>query len=113
MATQRKSQDNEPGRPADGNPLDSLLGAVQEFMVQITAQATKAAGAIAGGMFLNRFVPASVPWVHVDLTHVWEEKEQAFGAAGTTSPPGQSSAHMRRRLVRVFASRSNSGLLPP
>lgn len=45
MATQRKSQDNEPGRPADGNPLDSLLGAVQEFMVQITAQATKAAGA--------------------------------------------------------------------
>jgi leucyl aminopeptidase len=40
------------------------------------------AGAIAGGMFLSRFVPAGVPWVHVDLTHAWEEKEQPFSAAG-------------------------------
>ena len=42
MAT-RKDQANEPSR-LDGNPLESLLQGVQEFMGQITGQAAKAAG---------------------------------------------------------------------
>ena len=36
------------------------------------------AGAIAGGMFLKQFVSPATPWVHVDLTNAWEEREQSY-----------------------------------
>ncbi|MFH0907844.1 MAG: leucyl aminopeptidase family protein [bacterium] len=40
------------------------------------------AGAIAGGTFLNQFVAPGTPWVHVDLTNAWDEREQSFSAPG-------------------------------
>jgi hypothetical protein len=44
MATRKDQEESAPGRPTDGNSLESLLRGVQDFMVQITGQATKAAG---------------------------------------------------------------------
>ncbi|HEY4640773.1 MAG TPA: hypothetical protein VII75_05470 [Thermoanaerobaculia bacterium] len=42
MATERK--DRGPGAPADGNPLDSVLRSIEDFVQQITSQAIGAAG---------------------------------------------------------------------
>lgn len=40
------------------------------------------AGAIAGAMFLKRFVPDGVPWCHIDLTHAWLESGTSYAPAG-------------------------------
>ena len=40
------------------------------------------AGPIVGGIFLQRFVPAQQRWAHLDLTHAWEERDQAHATAG-------------------------------
>lgn len=42
------------------------------------------AGTIVGGIFLQHFVPNRQPWAHLDLTHAWEERDQAHAAAGAT-----------------------------
>ena len=42
------------------------------------------AGTIVGGIFLQHFVPSRQPWAHLDLTHAWEERDQAHAAAGAT-----------------------------
>jgi leucyl aminopeptidase len=42
------------------------------------------AGTIIGGMFLETFVPAQVPWAHIDLTSAWEERPTSHGPAGAT-----------------------------
>ena len=40
------------------------------------------AGAIAGAMFLQRFVAKDVPWCHIDLTQAWHEGGTAYAPAG-------------------------------
>lgn len=40
------------------------------------------AGAIAGAMFLQRFVPEGVPWCHIDLTQAWLENATSHAPAG-------------------------------
>ena len=42
------------------------------------------AGAVAGAMFLQRFVPAALPWCHLDLTRAWLEGNTACAPAGAT-----------------------------
>jgi leucyl aminopeptidase len=43
------------------------------------------AGAIVGGAFLEAFVPAGVPWAHIDIAGTaWEEREKPYGAPGAT-----------------------------
>jgi leucyl aminopeptidase len=42
------------------------------------------AGTIIGGIFLESFVPAHVPWAHIDLTSAWEERATPYGPAGAT-----------------------------
>ena len=42
------------------------------------------AGAVAGAMFLQRFVPPDLPWCHLDLTHAWQEGNTASAPAGAT-----------------------------
>ncbi len=43
------------------------------------------AGTIAGGAFLKHFVPAGIPWAHLDIAGTaWLETEQPHGAAGAT-----------------------------
>jgi leucyl aminopeptidase len=58
------------------------------------------AGAIAGGMFLKQFVAAGTPWVHVDLTNAWEEREQSFSAAGANL----FGAELALEWIRKFKS---------
>ncbi len=44
-----------------------------------------AAGTLVGAAFLNDFVPADVPWAHVDIAGTaWKEKETPYQAPGTT-----------------------------
>ncbi len=42
------------------------------------------AGAVAGAMFLQRFVPPSLPWCHLDLTNAWHEGNSSAAPAGAT-----------------------------
>jgi len=42
------------------------------------------AGAIAGAMFLNRYVPEDIPWAHIDLTQAWRESSTSYTDAGAT-----------------------------
>ncbi len=42
------------------------------------------AGTIVGGTFLEAFVPAEIPWAHIDLTSAWEERATGHGPAGAT-----------------------------
>ena len=43
------------------------------------------AGTISGAAFLKRFVPAKVPWAHLDIAGTaWEEKETSWRAPGAT-----------------------------
>ena len=42
------------------------------------------AGAVAGAMFLSKFVPGSIPWAHIDLTNAWRESGTASAPAGAT-----------------------------
>ncbi len=43
------------------------------------------AGTIIGGMFLQEFVPANMPWAHVDIAGTaYEEKERSYSSAGAT-----------------------------
>ncbi len=43
------------------------------------------AGTIIGGAFLKRFVPAGVPWAHIDIAGTaWDEKPSAHRGAGAT-----------------------------
>lgn len=42
------------------------------------------AGAVAGAMFLQRFVPANLPWCHLDLTNAWQEGNSSAAPAGAT-----------------------------
>lgn len=42
------------------------------------------AGTIIGGIFLQSFVPDTIPWAHIDLTSAWEERATSHGPAGAT-----------------------------
>lgn len=43
------------------------------------------AGTIIGGTFLQEFVPASIPWAHVDIAGTaYEEKEKSYSSTGAT-----------------------------
>lgn len=43
------------------------------------------AGTIIGGTFLQEFVPANIPWAHVDIAGTaYEEKERAYSSTGAT-----------------------------
>ena len=43
------------------------------------------AGTIAGGAFLKQFVPAEIPWAHLDIAGTaWLEADQPHGAPGAT-----------------------------
>jgi leucyl aminopeptidase len=43
------------------------------------------AGTIIGGKFLQEFVPASIPWAHIDIAGTaYEEKERAYSTTGAT-----------------------------
>jgi leucyl aminopeptidase len=45
----------------------------------------RAAGTINGGVFLKEFVPAGVPWAHLDVASVAHfEKEQSGWPAGAS-----------------------------
>lgn len=57
------------------------------------------AGTIAGGAFLKQFVPAGIPWAHLDIAGTaWLESEQPHGAPGATLVPA--------RLLADWAARS-------
>ena len=60
------------------------------------------AGTIAGGAFLKAFVPAGIPWAHLDIAGTaWLEKDEAHGAAGATLAPA--------RLLADWAARTTLG----
>ena len=60
------------------------------------------AGTIAGGAFLKQFVPADIPWAHLDIAGTaWREAEQAHGAPGATLAGA--------RLLAEWAARSRPG----
>lgn len=43
------------------------------------------AGTIIGGSFLQEFVPASIPWAHLDIAGTaYEEKERSYSSVGAT-----------------------------
>lgn len=42
------------------------------------------AGAIAGAIFLSKYVPESIPWAHLDLTQAWRESSSSSAPAGAT-----------------------------
>ena len=43
------------------------------------------AGTIIGGTFLKEFVPANIPWAHIDIAGTaYEEKEKAYSSTGAT-----------------------------
>jgi len=43
------------------------------------------AGTIIGGTFLQEFVPASIPWAHIDIAGTaYEEKEKSYSSTGAT-----------------------------
>ncbi|NCD22520.1 MAG: leucyl aminopeptidase [Spartobacteria bacterium] len=58
------------------------------------------AGTIAGGAFLKAFVPAGVPWAHLDVAGTaWLEKDEACGAAGATLVPARLLADWAARTT--------------
>lgn len=47
--------------------------------------ADRSAGAILGGIFLKQFVPASIPWAHIDIAGTaWTDKELGTAPRGAT-----------------------------
>lgn len=60
------------------------------------------AGTVAGGAFLKAFVPAGIPWAHLDVAGTaWLEKDEVHGAAGATLVPA--------RLLADWAARTTLG----
>ena len=60
------------------------------------------AGTIAGGAFLKQFVPAGIPWAHLDIAGTaWLESAQSHGAPGATL--------VGARLLADWAARSHEG----
>ena len=58
------------------------------------------AGTIAGGAFLKAFVPAGIPWAHLDIAGTaWLEKDEAHGAAGATLAPARLLADWAARTT--------------
>jgi leucyl aminopeptidase len=58
------------------------------------------AGTIAGGAFLKAFVPAGIPWAHLDVAGTaWLEKDEAHGAAGATLVPARLLADWAARTT--------------
>ena len=58
------------------------------------------AGTIAGGAFLKAFVPAGIPWAHLDIAGTaWLEKDEACGAAGATLAPARLLADWAARTT--------------
>lgn len=58
------------------------------------------AGTIAGGAFLKQFVPAGIPWAHLDVAGTaWLESDQPHGASGATLAPA--------RLLADWVARSH------
>lgn len=58
------------------------------------------AGTIAGGAFLKAFVPAGIPWAHLDVAGTaWLEKDEAHGAAGATLAPARLLADWAARTT--------------
>ena len=57
------------------------------------------AGTIAGAAFLKQFVPADVPWAHLDVAGTaWLEKDESYGVPGATLAGA--------RLLAAWAARS-------
>lgn len=59
----------------------------------------KGAGTIIGGAFLRQFVPAGVPWAHVDIANTaWEETPKPYRPAGATMFGAQLLVQWLRQL---------------
>ena len=56
------------------------------------------AGTIAGGAFLKQFIPAHIPWAHLDIAGTaWLETDKAHGAPGATLVPARLLADWAAR----------------
>lgn len=58
------------------------------------------AGAVAGAMFLRRFIHLKMPWCHLDLTNAWLESNTAYAPAGATLFGAHLLVDWLRRLER-------------
>jgi leucyl aminopeptidase len=64
---------------------DSYAELLKSDVADVKNVGGRRAGAITAGLFLKRFVPEGVPWVHLDIAgSAWEEKDRPLVPKGAT-----------------------------
>jgi leucyl aminopeptidase len=64
---------------------DSYFEMLKSDVADFKNVGNRKAGAITGGLFLKQFVPAGVPWAHLDIAgSAWAEKDRALVPKGAT-----------------------------